>query len=83
MSEEIQLPPLPDGMRWEKGEPDDESLYVRCSYGYTVAIAGDDCRVLIWTWKNQGKFIPYLGAKTQQEALNHAAALLFLGEGDE
>ena len=79
MSEEIQLPPLPEGMKWGRR---DTYWSVRDDT-HTAALVSKDNEVLIWTWKNQGKFIPYLGAKTQQEALNHAAALLFLGEGDE
>lgn len=80
MSEEIQLPPLPEGLVWE----DRERYWAVTDRKFTTeAMVNGANEVLIWTWKNQGGWIKYFGAKTQQEALNHAAALLFLGEGDE
>jgi hypothetical protein len=81
MSEDYVLPELPEGMRWDNSNLGGRYWAV-WDGKYTRAMVETTNRALIYNFKTM-KFTPYFGAKTQQEALNHAAALLFLGEGDE
>jgi hypothetical protein len=83
MSEEIQLPPLPEGYKWEE-----QSQMICCrgpNAGICLTTDKFDNRVEVWKRVPNGHshWEAYPTTETLQQALNMAAALVALGEADE
>ncbi len=88
MNEEIKLPSLPEGYRWQAINNNAylvQKTRIGAVLGYSDALnmAWVDTNRNVKVWKHGQQFVIVGTPETIQQAVNMAAALVALGEADE